>query len=184
MPDSLLEERKDALIQAMTEEYARGAMEMPAFEVAVTRVNACADLAGLAAEAAVLGIVPEASVAVRRESALAKDEAIEIACVSGSVRKVGSWVKSRLYKLSLKSSSVRLDLLEYEGVRGFRLLVTIEARSSSIRLIVPRGFEVEERFSERVSSVVRNKPRGEAAGDNLVLLVGALRSSVVKVKYR
>jgi hypothetical protein len=35
-----------------------------------------------------------------------------------------------------------------------------------------------------VSSSVRNRRKGGAFGDNLVVLTGAIRSSVVKVKYR
>jgi hypothetical protein len=189
MPDYQLEERKDALIQAMTEEYARGAMDMPGFEAAVARVNACADLPALAAEASALGLPADGSLARSeprelREAGPPGGQAIELACVSGSVRKAGDWVRSRVYKLALKSSNARLDLMEYELSRGFRLLVAVEAVSSNLLLIVPRGFEVEERFTERVSSVVRNKPRVPSEGDNLVVLVGALKSSTVRVKYR
>ena len=53
-----------------------------------------------------------------------------------------------------------------------------------MKLIVPEGFEVEDRFSERISSVVRNKPKGSSYGDNIVVLAGSLRSSTVRVRYR
>ena len=185
MPDKQLESEKDALIQSITDGFSRGAIEMGAFERAVTRISACSDSKALALEAESLGIAlpPVASIAGEAELA-PPSEAIGLDCVSGSVRKSGLWVKSRRYRLALKSANVRLDLREYEGSRGFRLLVELDARSSSLRLIVPEGFEVEDRFSERVSSTVRNKPKESGYGDNLVVLTGSLSSSTVRVKYR
>ncbi len=109
---------------------------------------------------------------------------MELSCVSGNLRKEGDWVKARDYRLALKSSNARLDLTEYEGARGFHLFLDVDATSSNLRLTVPEGFEVEDRFSERVSSVVRNKPKGDGGRDNLVVLTGYLRSSTVRIKYR
>jgi hypothetical protein len=104
--------------------------------------------------------------------------------VSGKLRETGDWVRARRYELALKSASARLDLSEYAGARGFRLLIDVEAVSSNLRLIVPECFEVEDRLSERVSSTIRNRPKGANCGDNLVVITGSVRSSVVKVKYR
>jgi hypothetical protein len=188
MVELSLEEEKDALIQTITDAYARGSMDMPAFERAVTRISASADRDVLASEAAALGLsspTPRAQPPVQSSSGLeSAADAVELTCVSGRIRKTGEWVNGSLYKLSLKSSSVRLDLREYEGVPGFRLVVDLDAISSSVRLIVPEGFEVEDRFSENSSSSVRNRLRGDVYGDNRVLLTGRIRSSVVKVKYR
>ena len=108
---------------------------------------------------------------------------LELSCVSGSIRMTGEWVKARDYRLFLKSSNARLDLTEYEGARGFTLYVDVDAVSSNLRIIVPEGFEVEDRFTERVSSTVRNKPK-RSGGGNLVVLTGYLRSSTVRIKYR
>jgi hypothetical protein len=181
MRDTQLEDERDALIQTVTEAYSRGAMEMPAFERAVTRLSACSDRSALDVEAGLLGLalpVPAPSSPYPE----AVSGAVELNCVSGSVRKTGDWVKARSYKLALKSSNARLDLREYEGARDFRLALDIDAVSSNIRLIVPEGFEVEDRFSERVSSVVRNKSEGEGRG-NIIVLTGYLRSSTVRVRY-
>jgi hypothetical protein len=178
MTDSTLERDKDALIRAMTDSYARGGMEMAGFERAVTRVSACADRAALAEEAASLGLA--LSAAAREGPA----EAIELDCASGSIRKEGDWVKARRYRMRLQSSSARLDFRAYDSARGFDLEIGLEARSSVVRLVVPPGFEVEDRFSERISSGVRNRPKGEACCGNRIVLTGSLKSSVVKVKYR
>jgi hypothetical protein len=188
--------QKDALIQGITEAFSRGVMEMDEFERAASRLSACASPAALAAEASSLGlslpvIRPVAGVAtvatapptLQVGTALA-GEAVALSCASGHIRKAGQWVRSKLYRLSLRSSSVRLDLREYAGARGFRLSLDIDAISSVVRLVVPRGFEVEEDFAERHSSVVKNRPRDGAYGDNLVLLTGSLKSSVVKIRYR
>ena len=187
MAEPGLEAAKDALITTITEVYARGDMDMPAFERAVTRIHASDDRQVLAVEAEALGLAMPALVPVpqRRSSPPALSSgAVELSCVSGSVRKSGDWVRSRAYKLELKSSSARLDLMQYEGSTGFRLAIDLDAISSSLRLTVPKGFEIEERFSESRSSVVRNKPKDGSFGDNLIVLMGYLRSSTVKIKYR
>jgi hypothetical protein len=191
MSETRLEFEKDAVIRTLTDAYAGGGMDMAGFERAVTRVSSCADSGALELEAKALGldmaslrasVALPAAVAPRELSPMG--EAVRLDCVSGMIRNVGAWVKSPLYRLRLKSSGARLDLREYEGARGFRLMLDIDALSSSIRLVVPEGFEVEDRFTERVSSTVRNKRRGSAYGDNLVVLAGSLHSSVVRVKYR
>ena len=44
VPDTIsLTTRKDSLIQRVTDAYVRGEMDMPAFELAVTGINACTD---------------------------------------------------------------------------------------------------------------------------------------------
>lgn len=194
MQDSTIERERDALIQLVTEAYSRGDMEIPAFERAVTRLNVCADRIALDAAANELGLSlpvlsPQAAPGGRPSpyhvpyAPAAVAGALELSCVSGSIRMTGEWVKARDYRLSLKSSNARLDLTEYEGARGFTLYVDVDAVSSNLRVIVPEGFEVEDRFTERVSSAVRNKPKGAGDG-NLVVLSGYLRSSTVRIKYR
>lgn len=187
MPDPQLEKEKDVIIQTMTNVYARGDIDMSAFERAVTRISACSDPRSLEIEAKALGLelplAPIATAEARAELELPRD-AVQLDCVSGNIRKSGDWVKSGSYLIRLKSSSTRLDLREYEGARGFRLHIEIEAASSVVKLTVPKGFEVEDRFTERVSSTVQNKPRGESYGGNFIVLTGSLRSSVVKVKYK
>jgi hypothetical protein len=195
MPETELEREKDAAIGQLTDAYAQGGMDMAGFERAATRLSACGDSGSLDLEARALGLdmealraaiarSPEAHAPEARTTDAVSREAVQLECVSGSVRKVGTWVKSSLYRLGLKSSTARLDLREYEGAKGFRLVIEIAAQSSSVKLIVPEGFEVEDRFSERISSVVRNKPKGPSYGDNIVVLAGSLRSSTVRVRYR
>lgn len=187
MPDSKLETDKDALIQRMTEAYARGVMDMAAFERAVTRISACSDPAALESEAGALGFSSQAAVSVAPvlSAELARpSEGIELTCVSGTIRKSGDWLRSRSYALRLKSSGARLDLRHYEGMKGLRLHIDLDAASSSVTLVVPEGFEVEDRLTERVSSAVRNKPKGGSFGDNLIVLTGRLRSSAVRIRYR
>lgn len=181
-----LERQKDKVIQELTTLYSRGDMDLPAFETAVVRVNACADDGALMAvarshmdEARALG-----ALSVRGDAALPAEKAeVELSCVSGSIRKSGEWVDARRYKLALRSSSVRLDLSSYAGTEGFRLELDLAAVSSVVALILPAGFSVEDRLSGRVSSSFRDKPRGGAFGDNRVIVTGAVQSSVVKVKY-
>jgi hypothetical protein len=176
---------KDRLIDAITDAYSRGAMEMAAFERAVTRITASADEAALVAEAAALGLalpVPARDARAMPESVGL--DLVELVCVSGSLKQEGEWVKAERYRLFLKSSSARLDLREYEGRRDFRLFIELEAISSSLRIDVPEGFEVEDRISQRQSSDIRNKPKSAVYDDCLVVLSGSIRSSTIRVKYR
>lgn len=186
MTDMTFETEKDALIRVITDVYVRGDMEMAAFENAVARIHACGEPGDLAAEASTLGLtLPPAELRAGGPAAFAATgDAIEMNCVSASIRKSGDWVASGNYRLKLKSSSISLDLREYADATGFRLLLDVDAASSVISLTVPKNFEVEDRFSERVSSAVRNKPKGRGYGGNRIVLTGNIRSSVVKVKYR
>jgi hypothetical protein len=156
-------------------------MDMATFEAAVSRITTCPDEISLEVEAASLGVVVPAVPNSVEPSNL---DSIDLDCVSSGIRKIGNWVKSRRYRLRLKSSTARLDLSEYEGASGFRLEIDVLAISSSLLLIVPKGFEVEDKIEERQSSVIRNRPKGGSYGDALVVLTGSLKSSVVKVKYR
>jgi hypothetical protein len=164
MADSGFEADKDRLIEAVTRAYSRGSMDLAEFERAVARITAD----------------PEA----RAMEAPASLDLVELACVSGKLRQEGEWVRAERYRLYLKSSSARLDLREYEGRRGFRLLVELDLASSNLKLIVPEGFEVEDRIAERQSSTVRNRPRSLVYDDCVVTLSGSIRSSNVRVKYR
>jgi len=186
MREPKLEDEKDKLISALTDAYAQGRMDMAAFERSVTRISASVDRSALEGEAAALGLaLSQPARDLRPASALSPAHDAEVLRgTSGSIRKEGDWVRARRYRLELKASSARLDLSDYECERGFRLEIELDAVSSSLRLIVPRGFEVEDRISDNRSSSVRNRPKGDAFGDNRVLITGALRSSVVKVKYR
>jgi ADP-dependent phosphofructokinase/glucokinase len=176
----LLELEKDGLIEQITTLYSHGELDLPAFETAVTRINDCANRSLVAAEARSLRLALTPMV---DDSLSAGSGEEELVCVSGTLRLKGRWVKASRYKRALKSSNARLDLSDYREARGLRLEIDLAAVSSGLRLIVPEGFEVEDHFAERVSSVVKNEPKGPSYGDNRVLIMGALRSSVVKVKY-
>lgn len=186
-----LDGQKDKIIQELTTLYSRGDMDLPSFETAVVRVNASADLVALLAEArahmgdarALEALSPRATAPRATAPSPAETSAVELSCVSGSIRKSGAWVDARRYRLALKSSVARLDFSSYAGAEGFRFELELEAVSSSIILILPAGFSVDDRLSGRVSSSFRDKPKGEAFGDNRLVVSGDIRSSVVKAKY-
>jgi hypothetical protein len=183
--DKALDAAKDRLINEITEAYSRGGMEMGAFERAVTRITASPDAGALAGEASALGFArPAWQPGASPRSAELEADLVELSCVSGKLKLEGEWVKAERYSLYLKSSSARLDLREYEGKRGFRLFIELEAISSSIRIELPEGFEVQDRLSERTSSTVRNRPKSSIYDDCIVLLSGSIRSSTLRVKYR
>ena len=181
MPTIDLEGDKNALIQVITDAYVHGEMDVTLFEGAVSRITATKDESTLAVEAASLGLSFPAFVTAGSPSL---GEPIDLDCGSASIRKMGDWLRSSRYRLKLRSSSVRLDLRDYADARNFHLDLEIVAVSSSIKLIVPRGFEVEDRIEDQQSSVVRNRPRGAASGTQLIRIRGSLRSSTLGISYR
>jgi hypothetical protein len=186
MADKALDSAKDGLIDAITDAYSRGGMEMAAFERAVARITASPDVEALAGEASALGLAldrPARESGASRRSVELEADFVELSCVSGKLRQEGEWVRAERYRLYLKSSSARLDLEEYEGRRSFRLFIELEAISSSIRIDVPEGFEVQDRLSDRRSSTVRNKPKGSVYDDCIVFLSGSILSSTLRVRY-
>jgi|GEM_PF-1982840 len=194
MTPSTLDAIKDRLIEGITEAYARGAMEAADFERTVTRVAAAPDAEALAAEASAFGRSMGIEIPAPLENRGASPprppipagggEVVELSCVGGDLREEGDWVRSGAYRISLKSSNGRLDLREYEGEPGFRLLLELDLVSSNLKLIVPEGFEVEDRISERRSSTFRDRPEGGIYDGCVVTLTGSLRSSNLRVRRR
>jgi hypothetical protein len=170
-----LEAEKDAIIDRITVAYSKGEMELAAFELAVARISGCADGAALAAEASKLGLDLRA-----RTVPLPAEELIELGCRSGSIKKSGTWVSARHYRITVVSSWVVLDFSAYEGSSGMRVEIEPIATSSQIKLILPRGFRVEDRVAHRTSSSIRCD--GFDEGDNLVIVSGSLVSSTVKAR--
>jgi hypothetical protein len=180
MAQTSLSDRKDLLVKNATDSYIRGDLDIATFEAAVARIHECADEASLDAEAAALGIAPAIFASPRGLPAVP----VELECVSSALRLDRGWVKSGTYRLKLVSAPVALDLREYALASGFRLDLELDATSSRVTIIVPRGFVVENNIRENRGSVIKNKPRRDAAGDNVVTISGSVAYSVVKVKYR
>ena len=181
MPSTELEGKKNAFIEVITDSYVRGSLDMPAFESAVGRITASSDEASLAVEAASLGLSLPAVIKAATE---VEGESVDLDCVSGNIRKEGDWLRSGRYRLRLRSSSVRLDFRHYAYGPSFRLELDLLSVSSTIRLIVPRGFQIEDRIDERQSSVVKNRPKVIDREGSVIQLRGSLRSSVIKVTYK
>ena len=70
-------------------------------------------------------------------------------------------MKARRYRFGLTSSTARLDFRGYEGKQGMDLELELSAISSSVKILVPLGFEVRDQIQGRQSSTVKNRaPRG------------------------
>ncbi len=175
-----LSDRKDLIVKGATDSYIRGELDIAVFEAAVARIQGCADLVALEAEAASLGIPAQGSTL----PSTSPGEAVELECVSSALRLDRSWVKSGRYRLKLVSAPVVLDLRDYALAVGFRLELELDATSSRVTIIVPRGFVVDNGIRENRGSIIKNKPRRDAAGDKVVSISGSVAYSIVKVKYR
>jgi len=180
MPQTSLNDRKDLLVKRATDSYISGDMDVASFETSVARIQDCADEAALDATADSLGLAP-----ARAAAPLGfPRETVELECVSSRLRLDRDWVKAGTYRLKLVSAPVVLDLREYADAAGFRLEVELDATSSRVTIIVPRGFVVDNGIRENRGSIIKNKPRRDAAGDKVVSISGSVAYSIVKVKYR
>lgn len=175
--ETALDSRKKSLVERLTDVYARGGMELAAFEAALSRITDSASDGELAAEAAALGLGLSAPAGAPGPDA---EELIERGCTSGTIREEGEWIKARKYRYKLVSSYLILDFRAYELSAGIRVEIELAAVSANVRLLLPRGFSVEDRIEGRISSVVRNAKDEERGASNVVVLSGTIQSSTVR----
>jgi Domain of unknown function (DUF1707) len=98
-----------------------------------------------------------------------------------SLRRTGRWVVPRQLEIEVQASSVRLDLTQAQ-IASPTVEVTVDARASSVRLVLPRGAsasvdDVELSHSTAKSSV-------PDSGGLHVVVGGQLHASSLKVRYQ
>ena len=113
--------------------------------------------------------------------ATAAGESLTIRARGSSLRRTGRWVVPRELDIEARASRVRLDLTE-AALTSPTVRVSVEAHSSSVTVVLPRGGsanldDVELSHSTAKSSV----PDG---GGLHVVVGGQLHASSLKVRYR
>lgn len=179
-----MEDSREALLQGIAGLYAHGEVSEETMEGLVSRVSVVSSAEELRALAAELPPAVLASDFFLVDG-LSGAPAQELSVRSGSVRRAGRWLRSKRLRIAGASSSFRLDLRDYAGLRGLELELELELKSSSLRVLLPPGFAVVEDLAENRSSVVRVKePRRPVPTENTLVLKGRATSSSVKVKVK
>jgi hypothetical protein len=117
---------------------------------------------------------------------IAVPEQIEIRNRSSSLKRQGRWTVPRRLLISTRSGSVKLDFTE--AVFSTPVVeVRLEAQSSSIDLVVPRGASADiDSIAPQSSSLKQKVPAVyDAPAPGIVFRIsGEVRSSSVRVRYQ
>jgi hypothetical protein len=111
----------------------------------------------------------------------AAPEEITLRSRASSLRRTGRWVVPRRLAVEVQSSSVRLDLTEAQ-VASPTVAVTVDARTSSVTLVLPPGASAEAHDFELSHSTVKSSVPD--SGGLHVVVGGELRASSLKVRYQ
>lgn len=117
---------------------------------------------------------------------IAVPEQIEIRNRSSSLKRQGRWTVPRRLLISTRAGSVKLDFTE-AVFAGPVVEIQLEARSSSIDLVLPRGATADiDNIAPRASSLKQRVPSTyDAPGQGVVFRInGEVQSSSVRVRYQ
>ncbi|MER7002968.1 DUF1707 domain-containing protein [Dactylosporangium sp. NPDC000555] len=117
---------------------------------------------------------------------IAVPEQLEIRNRSSSLKRQGRWTVSRRLLISTRAGSVKLDFTEAVFTSPV-VEVQLEARSSSIDLVLPRGATADiGSIAPHASSVKQKVPAAyDQPGQGVIFRIGGeVRSSSVRVRYQ
>lgn len=107
--------------------------------------------------------------------------ALELRSRSSGLKRAGRWVVPAEIVIESQSSSVRLDLTS-AVITSPTVEVTLNVRSSSVMLVLPRGASADLDAIELTSSSAKAKVP-DSGGVHLVVR-GRLQSSSLKIRYQ
>ncbi|WP_344610923.1 DUF1707 domain-containing protein [Dactylosporangium salmoneum] len=114
-------------------------------------------------------------------------EQIEIRNQASSLKRQGRWTVPRRVLITTRAGNVKLDFTE-AVFTSQSVQVQLEARSSSIELVLPRGATADiDSIAPRASSLKQKVPAAydAAPGQGVVFRIsGEVRSSSVRVRYQ
>jgi hypothetical protein len=117
---------------------------------------------------------------------IAGPEQLEIRNQSSSLKRQGRWTVPRRLLISTRAGSVRLDFTD-AVFTGSVVEIRLDARSSSVDLVVPRGATADiESIAPHSSSLKQRVPSThDAAGPGVAFRIsGEVRSSSVRVRHQ
>ncbi len=176
------EDERSALLHAVADLYARGALSEAEMNDRIDRLTAASGLEELKALTTLMPAEALGALALR--SSLVEVEAQALRGQSSQVRKKGSWLESRRIEVAGRSSTFRLDLSHYRSEVGISLEMVFDLTSSSVIVTLPRSFRITEAIEDSVSSAVKIRGEADSGAANAILLRGHIKSSFVKFAYR
>jgi hypothetical protein len=114
-------------------------------------------------------------------AAAAAADIVTLRSRSSSLKRGGRWIVPRRLLVEAQSSSVRLDLTEAQ-IAAPTVEVALDLRSSSVKLVLPRGASATVHDVELESSSAKAKVPD--SGGLHVVVLGHLKSSSLKVRYQ
>jgi hypothetical protein len=121
-----------------------------------------------------------------QKGSIAAPEQVEIRNRSSNLKRVGRWTVPRRLFISSRSGKVKLDFTEAQFTTQL-VEVRLEARSSTIELVLPLGATADiDSIAPQSSSLRQRVPAAyDAPGSGIVFRIGGeVRSSNVRVRYQ
>jgi hypothetical protein len=117
---------------------------------------------------------------------IAVPEQLEIRNQASSLKRQGRWTVPRRLLISTRAGSIKLDFTDAVFTATV-VEIRLEARSSSIELVLPRGATADiDSIAPHASSVKQKVPPSyDATGPGVAFKInGEVRSSNVRVRYQ
>jgi hypothetical protein len=172
-----LETERENAVTLLTGAYVRDLITMDQLEARLASVASAAGRSELAELIADLG-----GAEALRAPAVDPDFPEPLQKVRGTVRREGSWLRSRRLIVECIGSRANLDMTQICGHGGDPFVVDLSVKGSGVRIRVPLGTRVEEEI-ENTGGTVRIRRRvlrAQAAdGPRLILRGESWGSSIV-----
>jgi len=181
------------LIERAAAAFSQDKMDETEFETFVARVHRAKSSAELrAAEAFLLPLEPPPSPGIATygdrspgERRGGSREERTFSLNMSNLKKRGSWVDARHYRLEGKMSNFELDFRSYAEETNFSLSLDVDLSMSNLRLRVPSDWDVDCRIDRHTASNIKDRGPDGAVGNNRIVIDGSLSMSNIKIRrYR
>ncbi|TQL77666.1 uncharacterized protein DUF1707 [Stackebrandtia endophytica] len=110
-------------------------------------------------------------------------DSLELAPHGSSMVRNGQWVAPSHITLRPKASSMKLDFTN-ASIAGSQVDIDVDARSSAITLVLPKGSYAEDSVALKGSSLANRVPYSDQLGGVRFVLNGRLKGSSITIRHR
>jgi hypothetical protein len=174
MNETLLQDRRELVIDRLSTSYAQGHFEVDELEHRLARAHAAQTPAEL--DALVTDLVPAAAT-----MALVPVQHTRV--VFGSVERTGPWTVPAQMTARVVCGSLELDLRDAK-LTSHVTTIDVRVTMGSVEIVVPPGVEVEVAASSVLGSVEERVERSSATGAPIVRVVGRVKLGSLEVETR